>query len=72
MDPQTSDLRPPRNHLPLVAVGALLLLVSTSAWAANAYVRMNQLGYELGAPTRWQISSVRGMVSHRDSGRHFG
>jgi len=52
MDPQTSKMRPPRNHLPLIAVGAVLLLVATSAWAANAYVRVNQLGYELGAPDR--------------------
>ena len=43
-----SGIDSPRNHLHFTAISAVVLLVATSAWAANAYVRVNQLGYELG------------------------
>jgi endoglucanase len=47
-----SGIDSPRNHLHFTAISAVVLLVATSAWAANAYVRVNQLGYELGAASR--------------------
>ena len=40
-----------RKAFALVGIGWGLLL-PTTAWAANAYVRVNQLGYELGASSR--------------------